>query len=483
VKGQDIWPPDTPRLDSVSIYDNVSGYTIVTWFPSDSADVVGYIIYRNVNTVWETVDTVPAPATSYIDYGAQAHYHAEQYRIAAIDEEGNKSLMTDGNEYHNTMYVFPYQETENCQPLLRIHWNKYQYWPEGVREYQIYQSINFNSYSLLATNYGDVNGYKHFQILDTTSYCFYIKAISNQNKTSTSNITCIYVDYPNIPAFVNIDYATVTSGSRVEISCSMDNTAQVRNFRLERAARGSSNFTTVATVNNYSQSTWKYTDNPGIYNEWVYRTIATDACGNVLQPSNTATNIVAYGYGDRELNHFLSWNHYRFFNGDIDRYELYRVVDNGSPALIASLSDTLYTDNVADFADGKSFGKFTYFVIAHESNVPPGKGFTSLSSQLEINEFARVFIPNTFSPNSDTLNGVFKPIASFVRQDSYEFAVYSRWGEKLFYTRDVNKGWDGKHKGKPMKQDMYVYIVKYSSYDGDVKEKSGYIYIYYPLAD
>lgn len=482
-KAQDVWPPDTPRLDSVSVYDNVNGYSIISWYPCDSADVVGYIIYRNVNTVWQTIDTVAPPATSYIDYGAQAHYHAEQYRIAAIDEEGNKSLMTPPGEYHTSIYIFPYQETENCQPMVRLHWNKYQFWSEGVREYQVYQSVGFGAWSLLTTNYGDVNGYKYFQILDTTSYCFYVKAISNQNRTSTSNITCLFVDYPNIPEYVSIDYATVTSADKIEIACSMDNTAQVRNFRLERAPKGSATFTTIATVNNYSQSTWKYTDNSSIYSEWVYRTVAIDACGNILQPSNPATNIVMYGYGDRELHHFLKWNHYRYFTGDVDRYELFRMADDGPPELIATLTDTLYTDNVADFADGKSFGKFTYFVIAYETLTLPGKGFTSVSSKIDLTQFARVFIPNTFTPNSDTLNAVFKPTVSFVRKDSYEFAVYSRWGEKIFYTQDVNKGWSGKHKGKPMKQDMYIYIVRYTSFDGDVKEKSGYVYIYYPPSD
>ena len=483
INAQDIWPPDTPELDSVSVYDNVNGYSIVSWFPCDSTDVVGYYIYRNLNVNWEKIDSVYVPNTFYIDYTAESHYHPELYRIAAFDEEGNLSMMTALEEYHNTLYIFPYQETENCQPLLRLHWNRYLNWPEGVKEYQIWQSVDFGAYTLLTTIPGDVNGYQHFNIIDTTSYCFYVKAISNQNKTSTSNITCIYVDYPNIPSYVNIEYVTVTATGNIEISSTMDNTAQVRNFRLERAHKGSSVFSTIASVSNYSQSTWTYTDNPDIFIEWVYRVVATDACGNNLHTSNTATNVVVNGYADRELNHFLSWNHYRYFSGDVDGYNVYRKIDDGTPEYITTVSDTSYTDNVADFADGRSYGKFTYFVYALESTVLPGKGYFSLSSSKELIQFSRVFIPNTFTPNSDTLNAVFKPFISFVQKDGYYFAVYSRWGNKLFQTNDINEGWDGQHKGKPMKQDSYVYILKYVTSEGNVKEESGYVYIYYPLAN
>lgn len=481
MKAQDYWPPDTPLLDTVSVYND--SLAIVSWFPCDSTDVVGYIVYRNVNTVWVTADTVLAPVTSYIDFNAQSNYHTEQYRIAAYDEAGNLSLMTPLDGYHNTIYVFPYQEYENCQPMVRLHWTKYQLWPEGISEYQIWTSLNYAPYTLLTTIYSGDNEYKHFSINDTTSYCYYIKAVSNSGKTSTSNKTCIYIDYANIPAYVNIDYVTVNSFGSLDISCSLDNNAQVRNIRLERANSGSGNYSTIATVNNFTQSSWFYTENPGITTEWKYRVLAIDACGNTLLESNEATNIVVYGYGDRELNHFLTWNNYRYFTGDVDRYDLYRSVDDAPSELIATLTDTSYTDNVAAFANSMSYGKFSYYVIARESNVFPGKGCSSISSTKDLYQFSRVFIPNTFSPNSDTLNPVFKPIVSFILKDGYYFAIYSRWGNKLFETTDSKKGWDGKHKGKPMKQDTYVFVLRYATQAGVVKEESGYVYIYYPLAN
>jgi gliding motility-associated-like protein len=38
--------------------------------------------------------------------------------------------------------------------------------------------------------------------------------------------------------------------------------------------------------------------------------------------------------------------------------------------------------------------------------------------------------------------------------------IYDRWGEKLYYTEDINKGWDGSVKGKVVQDKMDVYTYK-----------------------
>lgn len=59
---------------------------------------------------------------------------------------------------------------------------------------------------------------------------------------------------------------------------------------------------------------------------------------------------------------------------------------------------------------------------------------------------SNLYIPNAFSPNNDGKNDVL-----YVRGNSITklyFAVYDRWGQKVFETRDIAKGWDGNFKGK-----------------------------------
>ena len=39
----------------------------------------------------------------------------------------------------------------------------------------------------------------------------------------------------------------------------------------------------------------------------------------------------------------------------------------------------------------------------------------------------------------------------------YELRIYNRWGERLFHTRDISRGWDGYHNGKLCDQGVYVW--------------------------
>ena len=39
----------------------------------------------------------------------------------------------------------------------------------------------------------------------------------------------------------------------------------------------------------------------------------------------------------------------------------------------------------------------------------------------------------------------------------YNLEIYTRWGEKFFYSNDVNIGWDGYNQGNLSSQAVYVY--------------------------
>lgn len=53
-----------------------------------------------------------------------------------------------------------------------------------------------------------------------------------------------------------------------------------------------------------------------------------------------------------------------------------------------------------------------------------------------------LLMPSAFTPNGDKINDVFRipPNTSFKLKD---FSVYNRWGQRVFFTSDINKGWDG----------------------------------------
>jgi len=70
------------------------------------------------------------------------------------------------------------------------------------------------------------------------------------------------------------------------------------------------------------------------------------------------------------------------------------------------------------------------------------------------------FVPNTFSPNNDNLNEVFKPVLNGNDPSYYHFAIYDRWGVLIFETSDAEAGWNGTYKGNGthyVENDAYVW--------------------------
>lgn len=70
-----------------------------------------------------------------------------------------------------------------------------------------------------------------------------------------------------------------------------------------------------------------------------------------------------------------------------------------------------------------------------------------------------VFVPNAFSPNGDGHNDEIRAliVCGFELQ---QFAIYNRWGERVFLTGNPNEGWHGMYKNKPAGLGTYFYIIK-----------------------
>jgi gliding motility-associated-like protein len=54
---------------------------------------------------------------------------------------------------------------------------------------------------------------------------------------------------------------------------------------------------------------------------------------------------------------------------------------------------------------------------------------------------ALVFIPNTFTPNGDGVNELFKVIGQEIEE--FEIRIFNRWGEVIFHSTDLYEGWNG----------------------------------------
>ena len=93
------------------------------------------------------------------------------------------------------------------------------------------------------------------------------------------------------------------------------------------------------------------------------------------------------------------------------------------------------------------------------------KGCRDTTSKIVIvNEELVYYVPNTFTPDDDDFNQVFKPIfTSGYDPTSYTLLIFNRWGQIVFESHDVNVGWDGTYgKGGEMSiESVYTWKIEF----------------------
>lgn len=85
-----------------------------------------------------------------------------------------------------------------------------------------------------------------------------------------------------------------------------------------------------------------------------------------------------------------------------------------------------------------------------------------------------MYVPTAFTPNGDGLNDLARPILLGMRSLNY-FRVYNRFGELVYSTTEIGKGWNGIFKGKPQDSATFVWMAEGVTFNGQRKTKKGYV--------
>ncbi len=83
---------------------------------------------------------------------------------------------------------------------------------------------------------------------------------------------------------------------------------------------------------------------------------------------------------------------------------------------------------------------------------------------LTVLDFCLIEVPNAFTPNNDGLNDYFHP-HNALKTDNYEFRVYNRWGQLVFFSRNWQEKWDGTINGTKQPTGVYVWMLSYTKSD------------------
>lgn len=80
-------------------------------------------------------------------------------------------------------------------------------------------------------------------------------------------------------------------------------------------------------------------------------------------------------------------------------------------------------------------------------------------------------LPNAFTPGKDP-NGTLKIMRRGIANLKV-FAVYNRWGTKVFETSNINEGWDGRYNGELQPMGVYIYTIEAVTSSGQTISKQG----------
>jgi gliding motility-associated-like protein len=111
----------------------------------------------------------------------------------------------------------------------------------------------------------------------------------------------------------------------------------------------------------------------------------------------------------------------------------------------------------------------------------------SICVNVRFRDFVKVVLPNSFSPNEDGENDVFRILTNVDIDNNFvngftkeggaiaeiDMRIYDRYGKMVFRTTDPHEGWDGTFKGKKVNPATYTYYVSYRRIDGRSDEMKG----------
>ena len=95
----------------------------------------------------------------------------------------------------------------------------------------------------------------------------------------------------------------------------------------------------------------------------------------------------------------------------------------------------------------------------------------SVWSRVEVEQGTAIYLPNSFTPNDDGSNDIYRPV--YYNQRTIKADIFNRWGELVFESQDLLKGWDGYYRGQLSQQDVYVYQCWIRFVDNHETERMG----------
>jgi gliding motility-associated-like protein len=456
---EDTLPP--PNSQILYVTQDDAGHVSVVWSKNHVYDFKDYRLSRTDlgSLVLHTSSDVNDTTYQDTDPNADARNQSYCYHIQTEDKCDNVSLNSPD---HCSILL---QATAVGNSTIGLSWNAYSGW--APLTYVIYRNDNNGTFRVLDSTTN--TSYTDSSLCDQ-EYCYYVVAIHpNRTYFSRSNNACAKAPYVFQDNILEMQRATVAENSYVKLNWSSASQTNFSNYLVDRYSSEDKDWKKGYAV---TRNTSLEDHDVNVFaNSYLYRVRTEDECGYTSGYSNNGSSILLRNkIVNDKVN--LYWNKYNVWPSGVNAYLVQIQERNKKFHTVAQLpgnDSTFIDDSVYSYIDTA----YCYRVIALE-NAPLNQD-TSVSNITCAILGSRIFIPNAFTPgNEDSLNDEWKvsalAIYNLIGQPLHNFKarIYDRWGQLVFETDDVNKGWDGTRKsdGQLCPVDVYLYMIDAEGIDG-----------------
>ncbi len=470
-----------PGLCAVSV-DTVYNRPVLYWTMSDTSGIDGFIIKRIIwngtgvlDGTLNNVAVIPDPtARSFLDTTATYNTHAspgqrsEQYVVVAYRDTAGNQIYSGFSQMLSSVYLRA--EYDSCSTKIKLLWTTNQ----QIDRYIVYQITPQGPRRLITT----ADTQFVYNPLLPGYYRFIVKAVLSNTcpvDTIQSNIAWAQTGLFERPNLLYIQGVNPLGEDSLSLRLYIDLPPDKPNVGLwmdgNLIGNFSSDFEGDYVVNAKSTA----------YHSFILK--AQSVCGDFIDSSNTAHNIVLSGQyiqdGQRaQVN--LNWNKYDYCAGVVGTYDIYFSTDGQNYLMLTANNDTIYSHLLNSLISTETLpSTLYYYIMASEYNdTLVNQTLDVKSNILEITPPPLLFVPNAINPlSAEEQDRVFRINLDFI--DSYEITVFDRYGRVMFHSINPAIGWDGRGKdGKLVPVDTYFYLLKYESHGRKYKFRGSISVIY-----
>ncbi len=457
--------PNVKELDSVSIRN---GEITLGWTAHEGTDVKGYnIYYVDENNQTSLLDSVPGKAnTHYVDsIIGNPSGGKDKYRLAVYDSCDNVSPISL-NTHKNSFLEY---SQDSCAGEVTLNWTGYEGWE--VEAYEVFLSKNEKGFKKNRTVSGDSLSAKLDSSNTRGSFEAFVRANQDGgNATSSSNKVSFSSSSVSKTKYTYIRDVTVED-SNLHINWFIDRPVPLSGFEILRG-RSDGDLKVIDKVDYDGGRQFLYVDSSSEIQvsetSYFYKIIAKGICDNDVDESNLVKSIVLTT-NKRDQRRELRWNNYRGFDGNILHYKIERLERGNDRNTWESLQEVPF--EVSTFEDNKKYDSYPDNGVCYRVKaVETGKNQYGFKGE-SISNIDCVFgepivhIPNAFRPRGK--NDMFRPKGKYIDFEKSSMAIFNRWGQKVFETSDIEKGWNGKKGGSGdlMPPATYFYVIEITGAD------------------